>query len=60
MTGFEPRTSGVGSDPFTNWATTTAQIRNSLSGLVKRGVSRTVILTPKVRVVWLNDSKLEH
>ena len=26
MTGFEPRTSGVGSDRFTNWATTTAPI----------------------------------
>ena len=24
MTGFEPRTSGIGSDCFTNWATTTA------------------------------------
>ena len=25
MTGLEPRTSGVGSDHSTNWATTTAQ-----------------------------------
>ena len=25
MTGFEPRTSGIGSDRTTNWATTTAQ-----------------------------------
>ena len=25
MTGFEPRTSGVGSDRYTCWATTTAQ-----------------------------------
>ena len=25
MTGFEPRTSGIGSDRSTNWATTTAQ-----------------------------------
>ena len=25
MTGFEPRTSGIGSDRYTNWATTTAQ-----------------------------------
>ena len=24
MTGFEPRTSGIGSDRSTNWATTTA------------------------------------
>ena len=24
MTGFEPRTSGIGSDRFTNWAITTA------------------------------------
>ena len=24
MTGFEPRTSGIGSDCSTNWATTTA------------------------------------
>ena len=24
MTGFEPRTSGIWSDRFTNWATTTA------------------------------------
>ena len=23
--GFEPQTSGVGSDPFANWATTTAR-----------------------------------
>ena len=26
MTGFEPRTPGIGSDRSTNWATTTAQI----------------------------------
>ena len=26
MTGFEPRTSGIGSDHSTNWATTTALI----------------------------------
>ena len=26
MTGFEPQTSGIGSDHSTNWATTTAQI----------------------------------
>ena len=26
MTGFEPRTSGIGSDRSTNWATTTAQL----------------------------------
>jgi len=26
MTGFEPRTSGIGSDRSTNWATTTAQM----------------------------------
>ena len=25
MTGFEPRTSGIGSNHSTNWATTTAQ-----------------------------------
>ena len=25
MIGFEPRTSGIGSDHSTNWATTTAQ-----------------------------------
>ena len=25
MTGFEPRTSGIGSNRSTNWATTTAQ-----------------------------------
>ena len=25
MTGFEPRTSGIGSDRSTNWATTTAR-----------------------------------
>ena len=28
MTGFEPRTSGIGSDRSTNWATTTAQRLN--------------------------------
>ena len=27
MTGFEPRTSGIGSDRSTNWATTTALIK---------------------------------
>ena len=27
MTGFEPRTSGVGSDRFVNWATTTAHCK---------------------------------
>ena len=27
MTGFEPRTSGVGIDRFTNWATSTGQER---------------------------------
>ena len=26
MTGFEPRTSGIGSDRSTNWATTTAEV----------------------------------
>ena len=26
MTGIEPRTSGIGSDRYTNWATTTAMI----------------------------------
>ena len=26
MTGFEPRTSGIGSDRSTNWATTTARL----------------------------------
>ena len=26
MTGFDPRTSGIGSDRSTNWATTTALI----------------------------------
>ena len=26
MTGFEPLTTGIGSDRSTNWATTTAQI----------------------------------
>ena len=30
MTGFEPRTSGIGSDCSTNLATTTAQPLNSL------------------------------
>ena len=28
MTGFEPRTSGIGSDRSINWATTTAHIDN--------------------------------
>ena len=27
MTGFEPRTSGIGSDRSTNWATTTARLQ---------------------------------
>ena len=30
MTGFEPRISGVGSDRFTNYATTTAQSSHTL------------------------------
>ena len=29
MTGFEPRTSGIGSDRSTNWATTTARLLNT-------------------------------
>ena len=28
MTGFEPQTSGIGSDRSTNWATTTSQLQN--------------------------------
>ena len=31
MTGFEPRTSGIGSDRSTNWATTTARSNNYCS-----------------------------
>ena len=31
MTRFEPQTSGVGSNCFTNWATTTAQFYSNLS-----------------------------
>ena len=31
MTGFEPRTSGIGSDRSTNWATTTAQAKTTAS-----------------------------
>ena len=31
MTGFEPRTSGIGSNRSTNWATTTAQGIQKLS-----------------------------
>ena len=27
MTGFEPQTSGIGSDHSTNWATTTAHLK---------------------------------
>ena len=30
MTGFEPRTSGIGSHRYTNWATTTAQYRYNI------------------------------
>ena len=30
MTGFEPRTFGVESDCFANWATTTANVTNGL------------------------------
>ena len=35
MTGFEPRTSGIGSDRSTNWATTTAQPTNTLIFFIK-------------------------
>ena len=31
MTGFEPQTSGIGSDRSTNWATTTSPILNDNS-----------------------------
>ena len=30
MTGFEPRTSGIGSDHSPNWATTTAQLQQTV------------------------------
>ena len=40
MTGFEPRTSGVGSDRSTNWAMTTAQKRDFDAW--SRGVESTV------------------
>ena len=33
MTGFEPRTSGIGSDRSTNWATTIAQALHTLINL---------------------------
>ena len=34
MTGFEPWTSGIGSDRSTNWATTTAQSSGNLGTLL--------------------------
>ena len=34
MTGFEPWTSGVGSDRFTNWATTKARYLNMFNSFV--------------------------
>ena len=35
MTGFEPQISGVGSNRFTNWATTTAQFVENLDWPIK-------------------------
>ena len=37
MTGFEPRTSGIGSNCYTNWATTIAQLLESYSTQTSRG-----------------------
>ena len=39
MTGFEPRTSGIGSDRSTNWATTTSQFNEILMLMFKRSLS---------------------
>ena len=36
MTGFEPRTSGIGSDRSTNWATTTAHGSTVFRGIIIR------------------------
>ena len=36
MTGFEPRTSGIGSNCYTNWATTIAQLLESYSTQTSR------------------------
>ena len=33
MSGIEPQTSGVGNDRFATWATTTATLVNSFTGL---------------------------
>ena len=38
MTGLEPRTSGIGSDSFANWAKTTAQLTKNLLGQGERTV----------------------
>ena len=43
MTGFDSRTSGVGSDRSTNWATTTAQIS-------------TVFVDPETTKLWITQA----
>ena len=40
MTGFEPRTSGIGSNRSTNWATTTAQLSKCLFRINRLSIDR--------------------
>ena len=40
MTGFKPRTSGIGSDHSTNWATTTAQLSKCLFRINRLSIDR--------------------
>ena len=40
MTGFEPRTSGIGNNSSTNWATTTAQVIQILTPTSRKQCSR--------------------
>ena len=63
MTGFEPRTSGVGSDRSANWATTTAKVQKMLS-LHQRVVCLSSIhqtfFNQKIKRNWLCCSKDTH
>ena len=58
MTGFEPRTSGIGSDRSTNWATTTSLKQILLPTEQSQhynNKTREYLLTYFIRGVWLGS-----
>ena len=59
MTGFEPRTSGIGSDRSTNWATTTSQKNEFLEldfrwGLFNEKLTNSPQEFPPPKTFWPN------